>query len=215
VEFRQCLGTQPWVPAQSKRGHHLLTASWIRWIVTQKHCCGVLADASPSMQLYKAGSLQGKGVNCIPLFSRPAYLDGTIPGDMVSCLLTLLHNLPPSSHAFCTTSSDSNGPIFSRTPPEFVWLGWARSGTAPELPRAIRSPLRNNRGEIGEGWLRSLLRNHPSPYFLLARRLPDGARQLRAPAPPRTPYVYKILIQTNAQWWSEKFFQVCVCCACV
>jgi len=38
--------------------------------------------AGPSMQLYKEGKMQGMGVNCIPLFSRPAYLDGTIPGDM-------------------------------------------------------------------------------------------------------------------------------------
>lgn len=36
----------------------------------------------PSMQLYKDGKLQGQGVNCIPIFPRPAYLDGTIPGDM-------------------------------------------------------------------------------------------------------------------------------------
>ena len=43
----------------------------------------LLAGAGPSMQLYKDGSLQGKGVNCIPIFARPAYLDGTIPGDMV------------------------------------------------------------------------------------------------------------------------------------
>jgi hypothetical protein len=36
------------------------------------------------MQLYKDGSLQGTGVNCIPIFKRPAYLDGkNIPGDMV------------------------------------------------------------------------------------------------------------------------------------
>jgi len=34
------------------------------------------------MQLYKAGSLQGKGVNCIPIFKRPDYMTGTIPGDM-------------------------------------------------------------------------------------------------------------------------------------
>lgn len=39
--------------------------------------------AGPSMQLYKDGKLQGKGVNCVPIFARPAYLDGTIPGDMV------------------------------------------------------------------------------------------------------------------------------------
>ena len=39
--------------------------------------------AGPSMQLYKDGKLQGQGVNCIPIFPRPAYLDGTIPGDMV------------------------------------------------------------------------------------------------------------------------------------
>jgi len=38
--------------------------------------------AGPSMQLYKDGSLQGKGVNCIPIFERPAYLKGDIPGDM-------------------------------------------------------------------------------------------------------------------------------------
>lgn len=38
--------------------------------------------AGPSMQLYKDGQLQGQGVNCIPIFPRPAYLDGTIPGDM-------------------------------------------------------------------------------------------------------------------------------------
>ena len=38
--------------------------------------------AGPSMQLYKDGKLQGQGVNCIPIFPRPAYLDGTIPGDM-------------------------------------------------------------------------------------------------------------------------------------
>ena len=31
------------------------------------------------MQLYKAGRLQGKGVNCIPLFKRPDYMTGTIP----------------------------------------------------------------------------------------------------------------------------------------
>merc|ERR1719390_425665 len=36
----------------------------------------------PSMQLYKDGKLQGQGFNCIPIFPRPAYLDGTIPGDM-------------------------------------------------------------------------------------------------------------------------------------
>ena len=38
-------------------------------------CCA----AGPTMQLYKAGSLQGKGVNCIPLFKRPDYMTGTIP----------------------------------------------------------------------------------------------------------------------------------------
>ena len=40
------------------------------------------------MQLYKDGSLQGKGVNCIPIFERPAYLKGDIPGDMVRTLPT-------------------------------------------------------------------------------------------------------------------------------
>jgi len=33
------------------------------------------------MQLYKDGSLQGKGVNAIPIFARPASLDGTLVGD--------------------------------------------------------------------------------------------------------------------------------------
>jgi len=40
------------------------------------------ADAGPTMQLYKDGSLQGKGVNCVPIFKRPDYMTGTIPGDM-------------------------------------------------------------------------------------------------------------------------------------
>ena len=46
------------------------------------------------MQLYKEGSLQGKGVNCIPIFPRPAYLKGDTPGDMVSTL-SLLHLWEP------------------------------------------------------------------------------------------------------------------------
>uniref|UniRef100_A0A7S0HQ50 Light-harvesting complex protein n=1 Tax=Hanusia phi TaxID=3032 RepID=A0A7S0HQ50_9CRYP len=37
--------------------------------------------SGPSMQLYKDGSLQGKGVNIIPIFPRPASLDGTAVGD--------------------------------------------------------------------------------------------------------------------------------------
>ena len=51
-------------------------------------------SAGPSMQLYKEGSLQGKGVNCIPIFPRPAYLKGDTPGDMVSTL-SLLHLWEP------------------------------------------------------------------------------------------------------------------------
>ena len=39
-------------------------------------------NAGPTMQLYKDGSLQGKGVNCVPIFKRPDYMTGTIPGDM-------------------------------------------------------------------------------------------------------------------------------------
>jgi hypothetical protein len=37
--------------------------------------------AGPSMQLYSAGKMQGKGVNIIPIFKRPDSLDGTMPGD--------------------------------------------------------------------------------------------------------------------------------------
>ena len=32
------------------------------------------------MQLYKDGQAQGKGVNAIPIFSRPTSLDGTRVG---------------------------------------------------------------------------------------------------------------------------------------
>nr|7Y7B_9 Chain 9, ACPI-12 [Chroomonas placoidea]7Y8A_9 Chain 9, ACPI-12 [Chroomonas placoidea] len=40
------------------------------------------ATKGPSMQLYKEGSLQGKGVNCIPIFKRPDSLKGDAVGDM-------------------------------------------------------------------------------------------------------------------------------------
>ncbi len=33
----------------------------------------------PSMQLYKAGEAQGKGVNAIPIFKRPDSLKGMLP----------------------------------------------------------------------------------------------------------------------------------------
>eukprot|EP00284_Hemiselmis_tepida_P012103 CAMPEP_0174915102 /NCGR_PEP_ID=MMETSP1355-20121228/102_1 /TAXON_ID=464990 /ORGANISM="Hemiselmis tepida, Strain CCMP443" /LENGTH=217 /DNA_ID=CAMNT_0016159903 /DNA_START=14 /DNA_END=667 /DNA_ORIENTATION=+ len=40
------------------------------------------ATSGPTMQLYKEGKLQGKGVNCIPIFKRPDSLKGDMVGDM-------------------------------------------------------------------------------------------------------------------------------------
>jgi hypothetical protein len=37
-----------------------------------------LRSTGPSMQLYKDGQAQGKGVNAIPIFPRPASLKGIV-----------------------------------------------------------------------------------------------------------------------------------------